>query len=193
MNYLNKIFIPVNIRRLRKQHNMTQKRLAELLNVTAGTVSKWEVGDNLPLDHLEAIADLFKVSIDELYGKAPLSKPSSPIIPFNHIETLNLPNTEYVYAELVQNNLSCMYEIWLWDLKYGGVKMMVYCNPIEDFTISQVKEEFIKHSFQYLSVFRDVLDDSGLSEVTPKERAFIEGYESFLAEMDELHKRLGIN
>ena len=45
---------------LRKQHNMTQKDLAELLLVTDKAVSKWERGINFPdLMTLEKIAEVF--------------------------------------------------------------------------------------------------------------------------------------
>ena len=37
-----------NIRALRKQRNLTQEQLAEVLGVTVGAVYKWEAGLSLP-------------------------------------------------------------------------------------------------------------------------------------------------
>ena len=37
-----------NIRRLRKEHSMTQEQVANALGVTVGAVYKWESGQSLP-------------------------------------------------------------------------------------------------------------------------------------------------
>ena len=52
---------------LRKQKGFSQEELANRLNVSRQTVSKWEVGDSTPdLEKLVAISDLFEISLDEL-------------------------------------------------------------------------------------------------------------------------------
>ena len=57
------------IMQLRKQHNMTQKDLAELLSVTDKAVSKWERGLNFPdLLTLEKAARVLDSSVVELLG-----------------------------------------------------------------------------------------------------------------------------
>ena len=57
------------ISQLRKQHNMTQKDLAQLLSVTDKAVSKWERGINFPdLMTLEKIAEVLHTSVVELLG-----------------------------------------------------------------------------------------------------------------------------
>ena len=63
--------IPVgrNIRRLRKERNMTQRQLAWHLCVSVQAVSKWERGCTYPdLALLLPIARLFDVTLDELFG-----------------------------------------------------------------------------------------------------------------------------
>ena len=56
-----------NLILLRKAKNMTQEELAEKLNVTRQTLSKWETGDSLPdIEKCRMIAEIFDVSIDEL-------------------------------------------------------------------------------------------------------------------------------
>ena len=52
---------------LRKQKGFSQEELANRLNVSRQTVSKWEVGESTPdMEKLVAISDLFGVSLDEL-------------------------------------------------------------------------------------------------------------------------------
>lgn len=56
-----------NITRLRKTANMTQLELAEKLNYSDKSVSKWEQGNGIPdVRILMQIADLFGVSLDDL-------------------------------------------------------------------------------------------------------------------------------
>ena len=54
---------------LRKQSDITQEQLAAKLGVTAQAVSKWENGSYPDGDLLPKIADIFDVSIDNLYGR----------------------------------------------------------------------------------------------------------------------------
>ncbi len=57
------------IRSLRKERNITQKKLGELLDVTEGTISKYEA--NLmtpPFETLRSIASIFNISMDTLCG-----------------------------------------------------------------------------------------------------------------------------
>lgn len=52
---------------LRKQKGLSQEELANRLNVSRQTVSKWEVGDSTPdMEKLVAMSDLFNVSLDKL-------------------------------------------------------------------------------------------------------------------------------
>jgi len=57
------------IARLRLQHAMTQERLANIANVSAQAVSKWENDQSYPdILLLPLLAQTFGVSIDELLG-----------------------------------------------------------------------------------------------------------------------------
>lgn len=56
-----------NITRLRKMANLTQLELAEKLNYSDKSVSKWEQGNGIPdVRILVQLADLFGVSVDDL-------------------------------------------------------------------------------------------------------------------------------
>lgn len=69
MEFNNKLY------ELRKQKGFSQEELANRLNVSRQTVSKWEVGDSTPdMEKLIAISDLFGISLDELV----LDKTSEP-------------------------------------------------------------------------------------------------------------------
>ena len=60
------------IHRLRNSRGITQEALAEALNVTAQTVSKWERGTSMPdVQMLPEISVYFGVSIDQLFTMAP--------------------------------------------------------------------------------------------------------------------------
>ena len=69
MEKLNAI-IAKNISSLRIKNKMTQNDLAERLNYTDKSVSKWEHGDSVPpIETLKEIADIFKVSLDYLVSE----------------------------------------------------------------------------------------------------------------------------
>jgi len=58
-----------NVRRLRKERDLTQEALADFLGVSFQAVSKWERGESYPdFELLPVIADFFSVSTDELLG-----------------------------------------------------------------------------------------------------------------------------
>ena len=58
------------IYRLRTERGMSQGDLAEALSVSRQSVSKWETGAAAPdLDTLIALADYFRVPMDELLGR----------------------------------------------------------------------------------------------------------------------------
>lgn len=58
-----------NLRRLRKAKDIKQETLAEAMNVSRQTVSKWENGTAMPdFKKLNALAEYFGVTMDELLG-----------------------------------------------------------------------------------------------------------------------------
>lgn len=63
------INIAANLKRLRKQREITQDDLANFIGVSFQAVSKWERGDGYPdITILPVIANFFDVSLDELVG-----------------------------------------------------------------------------------------------------------------------------
>lgn len=56
-----------NVQILRKMTNMTQEELAEKMNVSRQTVSKWELGAILPeIEKLVELCEMFNCSVDQL-------------------------------------------------------------------------------------------------------------------------------
>ena len=59
--------IAKKIKQLRKDNSMTQEDLAEKLNVSRQTISKWETSVTIPdADNIVAISKLFNITTDEL-------------------------------------------------------------------------------------------------------------------------------
>ena len=54
---------------LRKNKELSQRELAEILNVSKSTYARWETGEEIiPLWHLTNFCNYFKVSIDYIFG-----------------------------------------------------------------------------------------------------------------------------
>ena len=70
--------IAANITKLRKERGMTQEALAEVIGVSAQTISKWENSTTYPdVALLPVIADVFDVTIDALYGRESVGRSQS--------------------------------------------------------------------------------------------------------------------
>ena len=58
-----------NIKRYRQEFNMTQEKLAELLNISVSAVSQWESEKTIPdISLIPTLCSLFHVSSDVLLG-----------------------------------------------------------------------------------------------------------------------------
>ena len=58
------------LKTLRKEKKLTQKELAEQIEIKQNSYSDWETGKNEPsLENLIKLADLLEVSIDWLFGR----------------------------------------------------------------------------------------------------------------------------
>lgn len=61
--------IGTTIKKLRRDRNITQEQLAELLGVSTNAVSQWECDKTAPdISHLPVLANIFEVSADILLG-----------------------------------------------------------------------------------------------------------------------------
>ena len=56
-----------NIKRIRKEHNLSQENIAKLLRVTQPAINKYEKGKStIPVDNLYILSKEFNISIDEI-------------------------------------------------------------------------------------------------------------------------------
>ena len=61
-----------NLINLRKMYRLTQEDVAEKVGVTRQSVAKWESGESVPdLDKCRMLAELFRVSLDDLANHEP--------------------------------------------------------------------------------------------------------------------------
>ena len=81
------------LQELRKQKNLTQEELSEILFVSRTAISKWESGRGYPsIDSLKAIAEFFGVTIDELLSNREL---------ITLAETENRSNLKKIYSFII--------------------------------------------------------------------------------------------
>lgn len=96
---------------LRKQSGITQEQLAAKLGVTAQAVSKWENGSYPDGDLLPKIADIFDVSIDNLYGRGE-ERCSFEQQVLNHMRAIADSNQDFS-AEWLKNYLNIIWAMQL--------------------------------------------------------------------------------
>ncbi len=95
------------ISKLRKNKNMTQKELANLLNVSDKAVSKWERGESYPdVALLPILSKILNISIDELLS--PQIQTSEEQEQNNEDERINnngskIPDDKEAYKYLIED------------------------------------------------------------------------------------------
>ena len=69
------------LKALRNEKGLTQEQLAEMVNVSRRSVSRWETGSNLPdLDVLMELADYYEVELRELLDGERKSEQMDPVL-----------------------------------------------------------------------------------------------------------------
>lgn len=67
------------LRDLREDHDLTQKEIAEKLQMSQTGYSKYETGENdIPTPILSALAELYHTNIDYLLGRTDVREPYPP-------------------------------------------------------------------------------------------------------------------
>ncbi len=154
---------------LRKEKNCTQAQLAEMLNVSNRTVSKWENGDGFPdITTLPAIAKVLGVTVDELLAGEKAPKQETADFKVTEIENkdnlLNLFKIGYVialflgvFASLL-GTVTEIYCIWAfpilfythWEIMFVAVSLaalilggLVYAVSVTRLGISYSKKEIL--------------------------------------------------
>lgn len=185
------------IKLLRSKNRLTQKKMAELLNVTPGTISKWEKNENSPTEHIARIAEIFGVSVDSLLGMQPLSDDTTHrrLSAVEFIESFEVPGSMCVYAEIWKNNIEfgeSIYEVWLYDMFYQMKRRVLY-DYIKNNTPQLIKERFLSNKTQIIKDYRDFFENNGISNVSEADRIFLESAEEFADSFAEVERELGID
>ena len=94
MNFSEKLF------ELRKKSGLSQEELADKINVSRQTISKWEMNQSSPeMDKLINLSEIFNISIDELVGNERLEESNNEEENKDHIENMH-PGVRRRYAIL---------------------------------------------------------------------------------------------
>lgn len=94
------------LKELRKEKNITQEQLAEILRVSRRTISRWETGSNMPdFDLLIEIADFYEVDLRDLLDGEKSSEPMDKELKETVIKVADYSNEEHAKIMKRMNRL----------------------------------------------------------------------------------------
>lgn len=94
---MNSKTVGAKIVKLRKARAYTQAALAERLNVSNKTVSRWETGDGFPeISLLPELAAELDISVDELLSEDDVKKSRNAVLAENFYKKLTLPHFYFI-------------------------------------------------------------------------------------------------
>ncbi len=92
------LYFGENLKKLRKEKELTQESLADFLGVTFQAVSKWERGETYPdITMLPAIASFFNITIDDLLGIDKVKKEEKINEYLKHYDDMKLKDVTLTY------------------------------------------------------------------------------------------------
>ncbi|MBE6638487.1 MAG: helix-turn-helix transcriptional regulator [Ruminococcaceae bacterium] len=148
-----------NIRKLRKERQMTQEELAAQLNISAQAVSKWEMETCSPdISQIVPLAALFGVSADVLFGISPDSMEKEIEETRKYCDALETSNEDALetwmklYERYPHNNF----------IRFEIAKTHEYCASPDD------KEDYIRHNQKAAEFYEKVLDESADNDLRSK-------------------------
>ena len=76
-----KSVIAQNLIKYRKENGLTQQELAEKLNYSDKSISKWERGEGVPdIYILKQIAELYNITVNDIIGMKVINNEPAPIV-----------------------------------------------------------------------------------------------------------------
>lgn len=198
-------YIGNKIRELREKYNLTQEELAEYLNTTSQTVSRYEIGDRKTnQDILYKLAEYFKVSINDFFP--PLSFDNGKLMEISS-DTVQIPVLGTIKAGIAieaQQDILEYIDIpknWLkggksfYGLKISGDSMypkynendIVIFEHTEDYTIANNKDcAVMVNGFD--ATFKNVtINDNGITLV-PLNLNNSDGYKPTFYNKEEIER-----
>ena len=125
-----------NIKRMRKERQLTQEALADALGVTTGAVYKWEADLTSPeIGMLVRIADLFDTSVDTLLGYEMADKRKGSI-------------TDYIYSLTARKDRAAMEEAEKALIRYPNDYSVIVAagNAFSAFGMEEKNNEMLKRA-----------------------------------------------
>ena len=127
-----------NLRKLRRERGFTQEQLAEKLDVSFQTVSRWETGVVYPdIELLPVIAELFESRVDELLGCTKEDKDKNLVRRWEEYEKLSDPEEQYAFLKAMKRDFPKIYQIPFHMLRIMYVDQIhldELCAVFEDFS-----------------------------------------------------------
>jgi len=119
-----------NLKRLRMEKHLTQEQAAELLGVSAQSVSRWECGTTLPdVMLLPKIAESYCVTIDDLYKETSTAYDNYAqrlgSIYEATLEPVDFVRADQEYKKLISSGVYSMEDLRLYGILHQH--MMFYC------------------------------------------------------------------
>ena len=103
------LYLHDNLKKYRLLKNLTQEDIAEMLNITPQSVSKWERGESYPdITFLPALANIFETSIDLLIGMDTI-RAEQTLYNIHKTATEFQRNGDYASAEKVYRDALLIY------------------------------------------------------------------------------------
>lgn len=103
------MYLSENLKKYRLLKNLTQEDIAEMLNITPQSVSKWERGESYPdITFLPALANIFETSIDLLIGMDTI-RAEQTLYNIHKTATEFQRNSDYASAEKVYRDALLIY------------------------------------------------------------------------------------
>lgn len=116
---MEQIYFGQRISALRKERGMTQEALAQRLGITNQAVSKWESDQCCPdIMQLPALADIFEISMDALFGRPEPQREPVPTGPEYWVDGLPWENDDNLYAVCYKGHRLVQFK----DVPKGGGK-----------------------------------------------------------------------
>lgn len=131
---------------LRKQKGMSQEELAEKLNMTRQTISKWELGVSTPdMESLKNISNLFGISVDELISNNENTNTNNTINnnpEYVGVNSNYIPNSgSYVREDKSSKKMANAYLIFIIAIIALTLTMMIFILCRHFFGWGRIKED----------------------------------------------------
>ncbi len=163
-----------NLRKLRRGRGFTQEELAEKLDVSFQTVSRWETGVVYPdIELLPVIADLFEIRVDELLGCTKEDKDKNLVRRWEEYEKLSAPEEQYAFLKEMKRDFPKVYMIpfhMIRIMHVDHIHIDELCSVFEDFSALCTDKTYIDWAQEmYIALEEEnaakaYMKKSGLSE-----------------------------